>query len=106
LYRMRRDVMEQALREHLGQWLTWVAPKGGFFLWAKLPDGCECEPLLARALDHGVLFVIGSAFCVDGSGHDRLRLSFSWPSPERIREGSRRLALAMDEYVGAGFSRP
>jgi len=60
-----------------------------------LPDGYQCEPLLARALEQGVLFVIGSAFCVDGSGHDRIRMSFSWPSPEGIREGSRRLALAM-----------
>ena len=42
------------------------------------------------------LFVIGSAFCVDGSGHDRVRLSFSWPSPENIREGARRLAAAME----------
>ena len=37
----------------------------------------------------GVIFVIGSAFCVDGSGHDRVRLSFSWPTPDRIREGVR-----------------
>ena len=95
LYRMRRDVMEQALRDELGGRLTWNAPKGGFFLWARLPEGYECEPLLARALEQGVIFVIGSAFCVDGSGHDRIRLSFSWPTPERIREGARRLALAM-----------
>ena len=39
LYRMRRDVMEEALRDALGDRLTWIAPKGGFFLWAQLPDG-------------------------------------------------------------------
>jgi 2-aminoadipate transaminase len=102
LYRIRRDVMEQALREQLEGRLTWIAPKGGFFLWARLPDGCECEPLLARALEHGVIFVIGSAFCVDGSGQDRIRLSFSWPSPERIREGARRLRLAMEPELARG----
>ena len=101
LYRMRRDVMEQALRDELGGRLTWNAPKGGFFLWARLPEGYECEPLLARALEQGVIFVIGSAFCVDGSGHDRIRLSFSWPTPERIREGARRLALAMKPVTAA-----
>jgi 2-aminoadipate transaminase len=101
LYRMRRDVMEQALRDELGGRLTWIPPKGGFFLWAKLPDGYVCEALLARALEQGVIFVIGSAFCVDGSGHDRVRLSFSWPSPERIREGVRRLALAMEPVTVA-----
>jgi 2-aminoadipate transaminase len=95
LYRMRRDVMEHTLREQFGDRLTWIPPKGGFFLWPKLPDGYECEALLAKAMEQGVLFVIGSAFCVDGGGHDRIRLSFSWPSPERIREGAKRLEAAM-----------
>jgi 2-aminoadipate transaminase len=46
------------------------------------------------------VFVIGSAFYVDGSGHDRIRLSFSAPSPERIREGARRLAAAIKPAKG------
>ena len=95
LYRMRRDVMEQTLRSAFGDRLTWIQPKGGFFLWAKLPEGYDCEALLVKAMEEGVIFVIGSAFCVDGSGHDRMRLSFSWPSSDQIREGARRLAAAM-----------
>jgi len=103
LYRMRRDVMEQTLRAQFGDRLTWIQPKGGFFLWAKLPEGYECEALLARAMEQGVIFVIGSAFCVDGSGHDRVRLSFSWPSPDQIREGTRRLAAAMQPETTKTF---
>lgn len=95
LYRTKRDVMEQALREELGGRLRWPAPKGGFFLWATLPEGSDDDTLLARALDERVVFVIGSAFYVDGTGHDRIRLSFSAPTVERIREGARRLAAAM-----------
>jgi 2-aminoadipate transaminase len=95
LYRARRDVMEQALRDEFGSSVSWVVPRGGFFLWATLPDGWDCESLLPRALEQGVLFVAGSAFCVDGSGRDRMRLSFSWPAPERIREGAKRLARAV-----------
>lgn len=95
LYRTRRDVMEQTLSEQFGDRLSWIQPKGGFFLWAMLPEGFECETLLEKAMGQGVIFVIGSAFCVDGSGHDRVRLSFSWPMPDRIREGARRLSAAM-----------
>ena len=95
LYRNRRDVMETTLREQFGDRIGWIQPKGGFFIWARLPAGYECESLLAKAMEEGVMFVIGSAFCVDGSGHDRVRLSFSWPTPERIREGARRLAVAI-----------
>ena len=95
LYRHKRDVMEQAIREHLGDRLTWPAPKGGFFIWATLPPGETDLALLDRALTHGLVFVVGSAFFVDGSGHDTIRLSFSAPSPDRIKEGVKRLALAL-----------
>jgi 2-aminoadipate transaminase len=95
LYRHKRDVMEQSLREHLDGRLSWPAPKGGFFIWATLPEGYTDTELLERALQHGLVFVVGSAFFVDGSGHDTIRLSFSAPSPERITEGARRLAAAL-----------
>ena len=95
LYRERRDVMETTLRDQFGDRISWMQPKGGFFLWARLPEGCDCEPLLEKSLQEGVIFVIGSAFCVDGSGHDRVRLSFSWPTPDRIVEGAVRLSRAM-----------
>jgi 2-aminoadipate transaminase len=93
LYRQKRDVMAQALRA-CGTPLTWPTPKGGFFIWATLPDGVTDGELLERALQHGVVFVVGSAFHVDGSGHNTIRLSFSAPSPQRIDEGARRLAQA------------
>lgn len=95
LYRRKRDVMEKALRAGLGDRLRWPAPKGGFFLWATLPEGCDDVTLLARALEQKLVFVIGSAFYVDGGGYDRIRLSFSAPTAERIEEGARRLAAAM-----------
>jgi len=94
LYRHKRDVMAHAIGARLGSRLTWPTPKGGFFIWATLPEGHTDTELLERALQHGVIFVVGSAFHVDGSGHNTIRLSFSAPTPERIEEGARRLAEA------------
>ncbi len=95
LYRRKRAVMETALRAELGDRLTWQTPTGGFFLWAKLAEGYDDVTLMERALEQRLVFVIGSAFYVDGSGHDRIRLSFSAPTAERIQEGVRRLAAVM-----------
>lgn len=95
LYRRKRDVMEKAIHDELGDRLSWPAPKGGFFLWATLPDGYDDVRLLERALEQRLVFVVGSAFYVDGAGHNRIRLSFSAPTPERITEGVRRLAAVM-----------
>jgi 2-aminoadipate transaminase len=97
LYARKRDVMEQALRARIGDQISWTSPKGGFFIWAALPPGSSDQVLLERALAHGLVFVIGSAFFVDGSGHEMIRLSFSAPSIERIEEGVKRLASALSE---------
>lgn len=95
LYRSKRDAMAAALRAELGTTLTWPEPKGGFFLWAELPDGYDGDVVLERAIEQKVIFVAGSAFYVDGTGQNRIRLSFSHPTAERLREGARRLAAAL-----------
>lgn len=95
LYRRKREVMESALRAELGDRLSWPSPKGGFFIWATLPPGLTDMELLPRAIENGLVFVAGSAFHVDGTGHETIRLSFSAPTPERIREGVHRLALVL-----------
>jgi 2-aminoadipate transaminase len=96
-YQNKRDVMVKALNQHLGGKLTWPDPRGGFFLWAKLAGSLQTDALLARARERGVIFVAGSAFFVDGSGAQHLRLSFSAPPPDRIEEGVARLAAAVSD---------
>jgi 2-aminoadipate transaminase len=104
-YQQKRDVMVDALRASFGGDVTWPTPRGGFFLWATLPAGIDADHMVARAVDHGVIYVAGEAFFVDGSGQDRVRLSFSAPSPERIREGVTRLAAAVREERSAVTGR-
>ena len=95
-YQHKRDVMVNALRAAFGDQVTWPAPRGGFFLWATLPPQIDAERMIERAVDHGVIYVAGEAFFVNaataGSGRNIVRLSFSAPAPDRIREGVVRLA--------------
>lgn len=107
-YQHKRDVMVETLGQAFGDRMTWPAPRGGFFLWATLPPPVDAEALLARAVEHGVIYVAGSAFFVNarpesnGSpGRDVIRLSFSAPSPDRIREGVSRLAAAVGAELEA-----
>ena len=48
--------------------------------------------MLPRAVTSRVAYVPGTAFFADGFGAWSMRLSFCYPTPERIREGIRRLA--------------
>jgi len=91
MYRTRRDAMIEALEEHLPQ-ASWNVPGGGFFVWVALPPGVDSQSMLPRAVTARVAYVPGTAFYFDGRGADHMRLSFCYPTPERIREGVRRLA--------------
>jgi len=104
LYRTKRDVMERALRSELGSLISWPEPKGGFFLWPELPEGCDGDALLQQAIDKKVIFVAGSAFYVDGTGQRRIRLSFSHPTADRLVEGVRRLGAALAAVRGRAAS--
>lgn len=94
-YQEKRTVMQRALEREVGQQITWPEPKGGFFLWASLPGHCSCDAMLPRAIEQRVIYVAGSAFFVDGTGANRMRLSFSLPTREKIEEGVRRLAAVI-----------
>ena len=94
-YRERRDAMISALEESIPQ-ATWNVPEGGFYVWVKLPEGLDAASMLPRAVTARVAYVAGTAFYVDGQGRDHMRLSYCYPTPERIREGVRRLAGVVD----------
>lgn len=105
-YQAKRDVMIEALSTQLQGQLTWTPPRGGFFLWTQLPSGVDSERLLPVALKHGVIYVSGDAFFVNGAGHDFIRLAFSGPTHDNMREGVRRLAAAINEVQSASAASP
>jgi 2-aminoadipate transaminase len=99
LYRRRRDVMLEAMEEHLPAETTWTKPQGGLFIWAKLPDYIDTTDLLARALREHVAFVPGRAAYLDGRGGSEMRLNFSGVADDDIREGVRRIGKVVSEQV-------
>jgi 2-aminoadipate transaminase len=99
VYRRRRDVMLDALAEHLPREATWTHPEGGLFIWVTLPDYIDTTDLLARALEENVAFVPGRAAYLDGRGGSSLRVNFSGVGDDDIREGVRRVGKIVKEQV-------
>jgi 2-aminoadipate transaminase len=97
-YRRRRDVMLTAIPEHFPSDTRWTVPHGGFYVWVTLPAYFDTASLLAAAVDRKVAYVPGTAFYPYGRGRDQMRLSFCYPTEDRIEEGVRRLGeLLSDE---------
>jgi 2-aminoadipate transaminase len=100
VYGERRDVMLAALKEFFPPQVTWTHPKGGLFLWVTLPVGMDSQRLFETALNENVAFVPGDSFYATGDeGRRHLRLNFSNAQPEQIREGIRRLSLAVKRQL-------
>jgi 2-aminoadipate transaminase len=101
VYRARRDAMLAALDEFFPQECQWTRPQGGLFLWVTLPEGSDADKLLEQALKENVAFVPGGCFFANNgkAGRRHLRLNFSNEQPERIREGIRRLGVAVERHV-------
>jgi 2-aminoadipate transaminase len=114
VYRERRDVMLDALEEFFPPEVTWTRPMGGLFLWVTLPEGLNAQKLFDAALQENVAFVPGDSFYAPNGHQDdarrHLRLNFSAAPPEQIREGIRRLSVAVrqqqDQLHGVTARRP
>src|SRR3954447_5131357 len=93
LYRRKSERLLAALERFLPAGARWTRPRGGFFSWLTLPDGCDDSVGLARrAVKAGVGIVPGTLFFPDGRGGENVRLSFSMVDESLIDEGIERLA--------------
>ncbi|HMP43336.1 MAG TPA: PLP-dependent aminotransferase family protein [Roseiflexaceae bacterium] len=98
-YRMRRNALLAALGESLPPQVQVYAPGGGFFVWVTLATGSDSTALLPIAEAHGVAFLPGQRFHIDGRGRETLRLAYSLYPPDALREAARRLAAAVVQVM-------
>ncbi len=94
IYKEKRDAMLKAIKEYFPENVWYTEPVGGFFVFVYVnKPGFDTKKLMQVALDkYKVAYVPGRSFHTDGSGANSMRLSFSYPPPDVIEEGIRRLA--------------
>jgi 2-aminoadipate transaminase len=86
--RAKLDTLMEALNAQFGTSAEFEVPKGGIFLWVKLPDHVDTLKLFQAALAAGVAINPGPEWSTNKHhATSRLRLCFANPSPEQIREG-------------------
>jgi 2-aminoadipate transaminase len=86
--RAKLDTLMDALNEQFGTAAEFEEPKGGIFLWVKLPDHVDTLKLYQAALAAGVSINPGPEWSTDKAyAGSRLRLCFASPTHQEIREG-------------------
>src|SRR5262249_30541602 len=91
--RRKLDTLMEALDENFGTAAEFDEPKGGIFLWVKLPDAVDTLKLYQSALAAGVAINPGPEWSTDKhDGRARMRLCFASPNESEIRQGVALLA--------------
>ena len=85
--------------EDIRDFVEYVRPEGGLFIWCKLPDHVDMLEFVKKAVDKKVAVVPGNAFLMNDSDNTQyIRLNFSTPSDEGIVNGVRALGEVAREY--------
>jgi 2-aminoadipate transaminase len=86
--RKKLETLMEALAEQFGTAAEFDDPKGGIFLWVKLPDNVDTMQLYQAALKEGVAINPGPDWSTDKDhSKSRMRLCFASPSHDEIRQG-------------------
>ena len=94
IYQARLHGMDAALRSELPA-LEYNLPSGGYFIWARLPDGRLAQDLQPKAEALRVGFRAGNLFSSQAGMQDYIRLCFVFYETSQLEEGIHRLKLAL-----------
>lgn len=100
-YKEKRDLMLSCLEKYFPEECSWTHPEGGLFCWARVPEYINTKNMVGEAIKERVAYVQGSAFFVDGSGTNTMRLNFSYEPKEKIEEGVKRLGRVIQKEIDA-----
>jgi 2-aminoadipate transaminase len=93
--------MTEAVAREFGSSAECWAPKGGIFLWIKLPASVDVRKLVKPAAEAGIVFNPGPEWAVSADNSSNcLRLCFAMPSKQTIRDGVAEFARVCYEQTG------
>jgi 2-aminoadipate transaminase len=98
LYREKRDIAVQALRDQCGAWVSFDVPEGGFFIWIELSPDVDGEQVMQKAYAEGVVCRPGERFFgeTDDDTHKQwFRLAFIMVPKDELERGITALGKAI-----------
>ena len=64
----------------------WVIPRGGFYLWCRLPEGLDSAKLAALALEANVVLAPGNVFSISQNASSFMRINVAQFQSTRVLE--------------------
>jgi len=83
--------LSQLVMEKLSDYVEFIEPSGGYFLWLKLKEPFKSSDLVEHSAEHLVQFIQGTKFSAHNGCNDYIRLSFSYYDSEGFDIGIDRM---------------
>ncbi len=99
IYREKLNLMCDLIDSELGDFVKYVRPEGGLFVWCELPENVEMLEFVKACIANNVAVVPGTAFMINDEKTNCFRMNFSTPSNEKIVEGMKILGKVKNSYV-------
>lgn len=100
IYRKKLNLMCDLIDSELGDFVKYVRPEGGLFVWCELPENVDMIEFVQECVANKVAVVPGTAFMINDETTSCFRMNFSTPSDEKIVEGMKILGKVKEKYIG------
>ncbi|MFQ6041612.1 MAG: PLP-dependent aminotransferase family protein [Candidatus Poribacteria bacterium] len=87
ILKSKRDAVIETFEKYLSDVATWTRPRGGLFIWVKLPETTDMKRLQELAGKHNIGYSSGQAFHARSEPLKAIRLAYGSLSVDDIREG-------------------
>jgi 2-aminoadipate transaminase len=99
IYREKLNLMCDLIDSELGDFVKYVRPEGGLFVWCELPEDVDMIEFVQECINEKVAVVPGSAFIVNGENTNCFRINFSTPSNDKIIAGMKALGRVKAKFT-------
>ena len=80
--------------------VEYIRPRGGVYIWCRLPAGIDCKDFIGKAYNRGVALLPGYVFYpFRNGGRDRVRINYSFETDERLKEGMEVFRQVLEEEL-------
>lgn len=66
--------------------VPWTIPRGGFYLWCRLPDGLDSADIARSCMDAGVILAPGNVFSVSQTAGPFMRFNIAQSDTDRVEQ--------------------
>ena len=100
-YREKRDMVLDYLEALKPYGVEYRRPKGGVYIWCRLPEGTDSKEFVSEAYSRGLLLIPGYIFYpFKNGGREYVRINYSFEKKEKIAQGMEIFTKMIKEISG------